>query len=221
MSPSRCTAVPVLLVDDDVMFRQGLRLLIEGEDVCIVGEASDGKEALWYVTQHRPAVVLMDLRMPGLSGIEATRLIGMLPNPPRVVALTTFDDDELVFEALRAGAVSYLLKDADADAIVYAVQSAARGASVIPPSVVRKVVDEFARLSHLDERRLDPESASLSKRETEVLRFLARGASNKEIALRLNIGHGTVRNHLTSVYRKLRVTDRLQAAMRAREYGIV
>ena len=125
------------------------------------------------------------------------------------------------FEAFRAGAVSCLLKDTDADAVDHAVRSAARGASVIAPSVVRKVVDEFARLSHLDERRLDPESARLSKRDRGSQASCPRSVEKKETATRLNTGHGTVRNHPTNLYRKLHVTDRFQAAMRAREYSIV
>jgi DNA-binding NarL/FixJ family response regulator len=213
--------VRVLLVDDQTLFRAGLRTLLSTHpELEIVGEASNGQEALAVAAQTRPDVVLMDLKMPVLDGVSATRRLRVqLPNC-RVVALTTFEDDELVFEGLRAGAVGYLLKDAPVARLVEATLAAARGESVLQPSVASKVL---ARLSRLSEPAPADSglSARLSEREQEVLRLIARGASNKEIAAALFLAEGTVKNHVTNILTKLEVGDRTQAALRARELGLV
>lgn len=210
----------LLLVDDNVDFLDGLSLLLDDHALSVVRAAHSAAEAIDAVRELRPDVVLMDLQMPVMSGIEAIARIRHDPFAPPIIALTTFDDDRLVFEALRAGAVSYLLKDAERDTIVEAVKRAAVGESMIEPRVARKVVEEFARLAELNPSPLEREPVGLSRRETSVLQLLSRGASNKEIAHALNIENGTVRNHLSSVYRKLGVTDRLQAVVEARRLGI-
>jgi DNA-binding NarL/FixJ family response regulator len=168
-------------------------------------------------------VVLMDLRMPVLNGVEATRRLRAAHPSVRVVALTTFDDDEDVFEALRAGAVGYLLKDVSADKLVEAIQAAARGEAFLQPSVASKVVAEFSRLAEVRSPALiaEPPVEALSERELQVLRLLAVGASNKEIASALSIAEGTVKNHLTSILGKLGVRDRTQAALQAKALGLI
>ena len=211
------TAIRVLLVDDQALFRQGMRALMEAEpDLDIVGEAGDGAECLRQIHGLRPDVILMDLRMPRMDGVEAiTRVSRQFPDV-RVVALTTFDDDELVFRALAEGALSYLLKDAEPEQIASAIRGAAAGKSMLAPA---KVVHEFARMTR---GRVfgEAESLGLSNRETDVLRELSRGASNKEIARVLGLAEGTVKNHLTHIFDKLGVEDRTHAALIARERGI-
>ena len=213
--------VRVVLVDDQALFREGLRTLLDAyPSVEVVGEASNGKQALEACDRLDPDVLLMDLRMPEMGGAEATRQLTESGRRCRVIVLTTFDEDETVFEALRAGAVGYLLKDVDSGRLVEAIQAAARGESFLQPAVATKVVAEFARLS-----RRTPASTSasevFSERELEVLRWVARGASNKEIAVKLRIAEGTVKNHMTSILGKLGVDDRTRAALRAREMGIL
>ncbi|MFZ5440331.1 MAG: response regulator [Myxococcota bacterium] len=209
----------VLLVDDQALFREGLRTLLSVEpEVLVVGEARDGLEALTLVEQTHPSVVLMDLRMPGLDGVGATRRIRARFPRTQVLVLTTFDDDASIFEAVRAGAVGYLLKDASAETLVAAIRAADRGDSVLQPSVARRLMEEFTRLSTFapsPAQRFD-----LSERELEVLRLLARGASNKEIASALQVVEGTVKNHVTRILEKLEVADRTQAALKAREAGL-
>jgi DNA-binding NarL/FixJ family response regulator len=215
------TAVKVLLVDDQTLFRAGLRTLLSTcSEVEVVGEAGDGALALRVAALARPDVALMDLKMPGMDGVEATRRLRVQLPGCRVVALTTFEDDELVFEVLRAGAVGYLLKDAPVARLVEATLAAARGESVLQPSVASKVIAELSR------RSSQPAAApsaldKLSERERDVLRLLARGASNKEIAAALYVTEGTIKNHVTSILAKLEVADRTQAALRARELGLV
>jgi len=217
------TAVRVLLVDDQTLFRAGLRtLLATRAEVEVVGEAGDGQEALRVAAETRPDVVLMDLKMPGLDGVAATRRLRVQLPACRVVALTTFEDDELVFEVLRAGAVGYLLKDAPIARLVEATLAAARGESVLQPSVASKVLAELSRLSSQPGPAPTPSALDrLSERERDVLRLIARGASNKEIAAALFVTEGTVKNHVTSILAKLDVGDRTQAALRARELGLV
>lgn len=218
------TPVRVLLVDDQRLFRDGLATLLSVRpEVKVVGEAANGLEALERVAALHPEVVLMDLRMPVLNGVEATRRLRAAHPQVRVVALTTFDDDDDVFEALRAGAVGYLLKDVSADRLVEAVQAAARGESFLQPSVAAKVVAEFSRLAEVQTPVLvaEPPVEALSEREVQVLRLLAAGASNKEIALALRIAEGTVKNHLTSILGKLGVRDRTQAALQAKALGLI
>ena len=215
--------IRILLVDDQALFREGLRTLLSVQrDLEVVGEAANGEEALRVACALRPAVVLMDMRMPVLDGVAATRRLRADQPECRVIALTTFDDDEYVFEGLRAGAVGYLLKDAPSEKLVEAIRAAARGESFLQPSVAAKVVAEFARLSdQAVPRRSSSLVEPLSERELEILCIVASGASNKEVAARLFIAEGTVKNHVTNILGKLGVRDRLQAALKAKELGLI
>ena len=212
--------IRVLLADDQALFREGLRTLLSTyADLEIVGEAANGAEAARLAAATGADVVLMDLRMPVLDGVAATRQI-VAACSCRVIALTTFDDDDTVFDALRAGAVGYLLKDVGSEQLVDAIRIAHRGESFLQPSIAAKVVAELARLSRAGAATDRGALASLSSREIEVLRLVARGATNKDIAVQLDIVEGTVKNHMTSIFSKLGVADRTQAALRARELGI-
>jgi DNA-binding NarL/FixJ family response regulator len=213
--------ISILIVDDQALFREGLRTLLSVQpEFEVVGEAGNGEEALRLATGLRPAVVLMDLRMPVLDGVTATRRMhSLLPNC-RVSVLTTFDDDEYVFEGLRAGAVGYLLKDVSSDKLYEAIRAAARGEYFLLPSITTKVMEEFARLSDLVPEPVEPVADPLSVREMEILSLVATGASNKEIASNLVIAEGTVKNHLTNILSKLGVKDRVQAVLKAKELGI-
>jgi DNA-binding NarL/FixJ family response regulator len=215
--------VRVLLVDDQALFREALATLLGVRaDIEVVGEAGDGDEALRRAADLAPDVVLMDLRMPVLDGIAATRRLRAEQPDVRVIALTTFDDDEDVFAALRAGAVGYLLKDVSSARLVEAVLAAARGESVLQPSVAAKLVARFARMPADDaEPRPQPLVVPLSDRELEVVRLLAGGRSNREIAAALHLAEGTVKNHVTNVLGKLGARDRTQAALRARALGLL
>ncbi len=214
--------IRILLVDDQSLFREGLRTLLSVQpDIEVVGEAANGEEAIRLTASLHPSVVLMDLQMPVLDGAAATRRIRAAHPECRVIVLTTFDDDERVFEGLRAGAVGYLLKDAPSGKLVEAIRAAARGESFLQPSVAAKVVAEFARLADHPSARHDPLVEPLSDRELEVLRLIADGASNKEIAAQLVIAEGTVKNHITNILGKLGVRDRTQAALKAKEMGIL
>jgi DNA-binding NarL/FixJ family response regulator len=214
----------VLLVDDQAMIRSGLRLLLEAEpDIAVVGEAGTGAEAVEQARLRRPDVVLMDVQMPVMDGIEATRRIiaGRAPSAdsPRIVILTTFDLDEYVFEALRAGASGFLLKNAPAGDLVAAVRIVAAGDALLAPSVTRRVVAAFGH------RRAPAESGRnlgrLSEREREVLLLVARGRSNAEIAAELVLGEATVKTHVSSVFAKLGLRDRVEAVILAYESGLV
>jgi len=214
--------IRILLVDDQALFREGLRMLLTTQpDLAVVGEAGDGAAALREAARLRPDVVLMDLRMPILDGVAATRRLLAAQPTCRVIALTTFDDDEYVFDALRAGALGYLLKDVSSTRLFEAIRAAARGESVLQPAVAAKVVAEFARLAAQSPAAPAPLIEPLSERELQVLRMMASGATNKEIAARLFITPGTARNHVTSILGKLGVSDRTQAALKAREMGLV
>jgi len=215
--------IRVLLVDDQALFREGLRTLLGMQPgLVVVGEAANGEEALRLAAKLDPQVVLMDLRMPVLDGVTATRRLRETQPDCRVIVLTTFADDEYVFEGLRAGAVGYLLKDVPSEKLVEAIRAAARGESFLQPSVAAKVVAEFSRLAEQASAKPAPTLAEpLSERELEVLRLVARGASNKEIAGALFIAEGTAKNHLTSILGKLGVRDRTQALLKAQELGLV
>ncbi len=214
--------VRVLLVDDQALFREALATLLEVRaEIDVVGGAGNGAEALDRVRVVRPDVVLMDLHMPVLDGIATTKRLRVEHPDVRVLALTTFDDDEDVFAALRAGAVGYLLKDVSSDRLVEAVLAAARGESVLQPSVAAKVVARFAALPDEPGPRVQPLVVPLSDRELEVLRRLAEGESNREIAGALFLAEGTVKNHVTNVLAKLGARDRTQAALRGRALGLV
>ena len=213
-------AIRVVIVDDQALFREGLRTLLAAHPgLEVVGEAGDGDQAVRVAVDARADVALMDMKMPIADGVRATARLAVARPACKVVALTTFDDDEYVFEALRAGAVGYLLKDAPSERLVEAIRAAARGESFLQPSVAAKVVAELARLP---KRAAAPgPEIELSSREREVLQLIARGASNKEIAVALFVAEGTVKNHVTSILTKLGVADRTQAALRARELGLV
>jgi DNA-binding NarL/FixJ family response regulator len=214
----------LLLVDDQAMFREGLRVLLSLQaDLEVVGEMGDGAAAVVAAQALRPDVVLMDLRMPGVGGVEATRRIKAAQPEIRVIVLTTFDEDEEVFAALRAGAVGYLLKASPSEKLCEAIRLAARGEMLLEPSVAAKLVAEFTRLAGRAPAPITPVTLAepLSTREREVLRCLAEGLSNKEIGQRLSIAEGTVKNHMSQVLGKLGVLDRTQAALRARELGLL
>jgi DNA-binding NarL/FixJ family response regulator len=207
--------VRVLIADDQALFREALATLLEVQpEIEVVGEAGDGEQAVRRCAELRPDVVLMDLRMPVLDGIAATDRLRAEQPDVRVLALTTFDDDADVFAALRAGAVGYLLKDVTSTRLVEAIVAARRGESVLQPSVAAKLV---ARVASMPQPVADN---PLSQREVDVVRLLARGRSNREIAGELFLAEGTVKNLVTSVLAKLQVRDRTQAALRARELGL-
>ncbi len=214
--------ITLLLVDDQRLMRDGLRTLLEMEDdLQVVAEAENGQQAVEAFVRHQPDVVLMDIRMPHMDGVEATRRILHAYPQARIIILTTFDDDEYVFEALRAGALGYLLKDVSAAELAEAIRTVAAGGALIEPSVARKVIAEFARLKPpvhpLDAGLREP----LTERESEILALLAQGLSNKAIAARLYLAEGTVKNYVSNIFDKLGVSDRTQAALWARERGIV
>ncbi|MFD5244350.1 response regulator [Amycolatopsis sp. NPDC058340] len=210
--------VRVLIVDDQALFREALATLLEVQpEIDVVGEAANGEEAVRLCAELRPDVALMDLRMPVLDGIAATARLRAEQPGVRVLALTTFDDDEDVFAALRAGAVGYLLKDVSSTRLVEALVAAERGESVLQPSVAAKLV---ARVARLPAETPQPLVTPLSERELEVVRLLADGRSNREIAKTLFLAEGTVKNLVTSVLSKLQVRDRTQAALRAKELGL-
>jgi DNA-binding NarL/FixJ family response regulator len=216
------TPIRVLIVDDQALFREGLHTLLSVQiDLQVVGEARNGEEALHLAAAHEPDIILMDLHMPILDGVAATRRLQSSQPAIKVIVLTTFDDDEDVFEGLRAGAVGYLLKDVPSEKLVEAIRGVARGESFLEPSIVNKIVAEFARLSPHRPSSSQPLIEPLSERELEILRLLGQGASNKEIADQLVITVGTVKNHLTNIMAKLSVRDRTQAALKARELGII
>jgi DNA-binding NarL/FixJ family response regulator len=208
--------IRVLVADDQPLIRSALRgILSHHDDIELVGEAVDGADAVRLATDVD--VVLMDIRMPGVDGIEATRIIGARPDPPRVLILTTFDLDEYVHACLRAGASGFLLKDTEPAAIVAAVRAAAAGDAVLAPSVTRRLIETYvgAPVPGMSV------PASLTPRETDVLRAMARGLSNAEVARALFLGETTVKTHVTSILAKLGVRDRLQAVIQAYECGLV
>lgn len=213
--------IKILLADDQALFREGLRMVLAAQpDFAVVGEAANGEEALQLAANLHPDIVLMDMRMPILGGVEATRRLRERQPACRVIALTTFDDDELVFEGLRAGAVGYLLKAVSAARLLEAIRTVARGDSILEPSITAKVISEFTRLANQSPHP-QPLAEPLSEREISVLRLVATGATNREIAAALYLAEGTVRNHLTNVLGKLGVSDRTQAALKAKELGLV
>lgn len=214
--------IRVLVVDDQALVRAGFRMILEAEDdLEVVAEAADGDEAVRGVRRHRPHVVLMDVRMPGLDGIEATRrLLAHDGDAPAVLILTTFDLDEYVFAALRAGASGFLLKDTPPDELVHAIRVVAEGEALLSPSVTRRLIEEFA---HQPARAPDSGLAlsELTERELDVLRLVARGLSNAEIAGELVVGETTVKTHVGRILTKLGLRDRVQAVVLAYESGLV
>ncbi len=213
----------LLLVDDQALFREALRTLLSLQpDFDIVAEAENGERALALARVHHPDVILMDLRMPVLGGVEATRRLRQIMPGVRVVVLTTFDEDEEVFEALRAGAIGYLLKACSADKLCESVRAAAKGTSVLEPSVAARLMAGLGRPAPREGKKPTQALADpLSDRELAVLRLLAAGRSNKEIGAELGITEGTVKNHMTNVLGKLGALDRTQAALMARDLGLI
>lgn len=214
--------IRILIADDQSLFREALRTLLSVQnDFEVIAEACNGEEALRLAVQHRPDVVLMDLRMPVMDGITATRRLHSVLDSCRVIVLTTFDEDEDVLEALRSGAVGYLLKDVTSEKLYEAIRLASRGEYVLHPTITAKVISHIARTV----RPVLNESATLveplSPREIEILRLVATAASNKEIADQLVIAEGTVKNHMRNILSKLGVKDRLQAVLKAKELGII
>jgi len=214
-------SLDVLIADDQQMVRAGFRMILEAEpDVRVVGEAGDGEEALRAARRTRPAVVVMDIRMPVLDGVAATRrLLTELDPPPYVVIVTTFDDDENLYEALRAGASGFLLKNSPPEQLVEAIRAAAAGEGLLSTSVTRRVIAELARRSPGEPSRPGV-LEDLTARELEVLRLMARGLSNAEIAEELVITPGTAKTHVSRILMKLGLRDRVQAVVLAYETGL-
>jgi DNA-binding NarL/FixJ family response regulator len=215
-------SIRVLLADDQPLFLEGLETLLSShKDIQVVGQASNGQEAIDLALEMRPDVILMDMQMPVLDGVSATRRVKQSLPECHVIALTTFDDKEIVFNALRAGAVGYLLKDVGSSQLADSIRRTTRGESILDPSVTAKVVAEFSRVSSLvpvsqPENLAEP----LSEREVEVLRLVTAGLSNREIADRLFISPGTAKSHIHNLCSKLGVHNRTEAARRARELGL-
>jgi len=204
--------IRILLADDHDVVRRGLTALLDGADgFAVVGAAADGEEAVALAGEHQPDVVLMDLSMPGVDGIEATRRLVAARPESRVVVLTSFSDRERILDALDAGAIGYLLKDAEPDELLRGIEAAARGESPLAPKAAKAV---------LTARAEERPAAELTAREHEVLALLAQGLANKQIARRLGIAEKTVKAHLTSVFQSIGVSDRTQAALWARSHGI-
>jgi DNA-binding NarL/FixJ family response regulator len=210
--------IRVLVADDQSLVRSGFRMLLEGEnDIELVAEASNGLEAVDKAARFSPTVILMDIRMPELDGLNATRRILADNSAARVLVLTTFDLDEYVFEALRAGASGFILKDEPPEHLLAAIRIVAAGEALLSPAVTRRVIAKFTRLPH---RTLPPELAQLTVREREVFRLIAKGLSNQEIGEQLFITETTVKTHVTHLLQKLDLRDRVQAVVLAYETGI-
>lgn len=215
--------IKVLIVDDQAMVRTGLRMIVEAEeDIRVVGEAEDGRSAVTETLRLRPHVVLMDIRMPAMDGLEATRQIMHLGlKEVKVIVLTTFDADEHVVEALRAGASGFLLKDAPAEKLLEGIRVAAVGDALLAPQVTRRLVDRFVASYPEIEIELEAALDGLTAREREVLEMVARGLSNEEIARELYLSEATVKTHVSNMLAKLNLRDRVQAVVLAYEAGIV
>jgi len=229
VSGSNMTTIRLVLVDDQQIVRQGLATILKYEPgIEVVGQAADGQEAIDLICELKPDVVLMDLKMPRLGGIPATRRICRERPETQVIILTTYDTDDLVFEGIKAGARGYLLKDASSEELVAAIRGVMRGESLIDPAVARKVMEEFQRLAASDavaqarrEAAPEPLVEPLTPREAEVLDLLAEGLSNREIGARLHLTEGTVRNHVSAIIAKLQANDRTHAVVTALRRGLV
>jgi DNA-binding NarL/FixJ family response regulator len=213
--------ISVLLADDQALVRAGFRLIVELEPgMKVVGEAEDGRQAIELARELRPDVVLMDIRMPGLDGIEATRRLTEAGSNARVLVLTTFDLDEYVYEAMQAGASGFLLKDVPREQLVAGIRVVAGGESLLAPAITRRLIEQFLRRPPPG-TAVPPRLEELSDRELEVLRHLARGMSNAEIAKALYVGDATVKTHVAHILQKLDLRDRVQAVVFAYEAGLV
>jgi len=213
--------IRLLLCDDQALVRSGFRMILDArEDLEVVGEAEDGSQVIELARRIDPDVILMDVRMPNVDGVEATRRLVTGGSRARILILTTFDLDEYVYEAIRAGASGFLLKDVEPPQLVEAVRVVAAGEALLAPSVTRRLLDQFAHALPGEERP-PPQLASLTERELEVLKLLAGGLSNAELAARLFLSETTVKSHISSVLRKLDLRDRVQAVVLAYEAGLV
>ena len=210
--------IKVLIVDDQLMARAGLHSMLDGYgDIDVVGEAEHGLHGIEMVRQYQPDVVLMDIRMPIMDGIEATRRIVAEREPPHVIVLTTFDLDDLVYEGLRAGAAGFLLKDADADEIAIAIREAVAGRAVLDPAVTKRIIERFVQSDQVTKEV----PVELSTREVEVLKQVATGSTNAEIAESLFLSEATVKSHVHNILSKCHLRDRTQAIILAYETGLV
>ena len=215
-------SIRVLIADDQALVRSGFRMIVEArDDLEVVGEAENGAQAIELARELAPDVVLMDVRMPVLDGVEATRRLLEAGSEARVIILTTFDLDEYVFEALRAGASGFLLKDVQPAQLVEAIRVVASGEALLAPSITRRLLDRFAASFDASERGTPSELDSLTPRELEILRLIAGGLTNAEIARELFVSETTVKTHVSSVLRKLHLRDRVQAVVLAYEAGLV
>lgn len=213
--------IKVLVCDDQALVRSGFRMILEARpDLEVVGEAEDGPQAVDLAGQTDPDVILMDVRMPQMDGVEATRRILAAGSRARVIVLTTYDIDEYVFDAIRAGASAFLLKDVQPTQLVEAIRVVAAGDALLAPSVTRRLLERFAQ-NLPDNRRLPDVVAELTERELEVLRLLASGLSNSELATRLFVSEATVKTHVSNLLHKLSLRDRVQAVILAYEAGLV
>lgn len=214
--------IKLLIVDDQELFREGLMTLLSiKNDFEVVSQSSSGEEAILAATKFLPEVILMDLRMPGIGGVEATKRILQQHPGMKIIVLTTFDEDDLVFNALHAGAVGYLLKDVSPEKLFEAIRTAYKGEYYLLPSITSKVMAEFTRLPRTPKIEPGNQYENLSRRELEILKMVAIGMSNKEIAMSLVIAEGTVKNHLTSIFNKLDARDRMHAVLIAKESGVI
>jgi DNA-binding NarL/FixJ family response regulator len=213
--------IRVVVADDQALVRGGFRLILQTQpDIEVVGEAADGREAVAQAREQRPDVVLMDIRMPGMDGLEATRRLMTTQNPPRVLMLTTFDLDEYVYDALRAGASGFLLKDVRPEQLADAVRAVAAGDTLLAPAITRRLVEQYLRRPPPG-ARTPLGRGELTNRELDVLRLVARGRSNQQIADTLFLGESTVKTHLTHLFAKLGLRDRAQAVVLAYESGLI
>jgi DNA-binding NarL/FixJ family response regulator len=212
--------IRILIADDQDLMREGLRMMLSSEpDIAVVAEAPDGRAAIEQAKLQRPDVALMDVRMPGLDGIEATRGLQQMGAPPRVIMLTTFDDDEHVYDALRAGATGFLLKTTPPDRLVGAIRAAVDGESLLSPEIAQRLAERFARGPRPAPGGVPPELEELTARELDVLRLIARGRTNADIAAELVLSAATVKTHVNRIFRKLEIGERAQAVVLAYECG--
>ncbi len=211
--------IKVLLVDDQGLIRQGLRALLELEpDLEIVGEAENGEQAINLVAEFQPDVILLDIRMPIMDGVAATREIQKRFPKTKILVLTTFDDDEYVSAALQNGAMGYLLKDTPSEELAVAIRAVYKGYTQLGPGIVKKLLTQFSHVAPTQSPPVPSSLAELTPREKEVLQLIARGANNREIAQKLYISEGTVKNHVTNILNRLNLRDRTQAAIWANTY---
>jgi DNA-binding NarL/FixJ family response regulator len=213
--------IKVLIADDHVFYREGVRALLSNvPEVEVVGEANNGEEAITQANELQPNVILMDLKMPGMNGIDATRKINAAHPGIGVLVITMFDDDDSVFAAMRAGARGYLLKDADKDEVVRAIVAVERGEAIFSPAIAQRMMQYFAAPSASSSKNQPSEFAELTEREYEILELIAQGDNNMVIANKLSLSIKTVQNYVSSILTKLQVADRAQAIVRARKAGL-